>query len=202
MLHAVKDQRCFDGDLFLTEAEFDADPQSTGVNPRPEFRDITDFYGIDFHQDLTDYKHREADFATLYVDLHAVGRTDAPLFLLDGSHRLGGVVFPHDLERTGAATWLYSDGIGGSVEVRQHLLVGAAGYAARGTPAPCTALSPTPPTMSGSRCASSMPGRPPPKTGIDRGNATEQGPVSLTATRQDLAADGSARINRTLVNQG
>ncbi|MDB5453365.1 MAG: hypothetical protein JWO33_1943, partial [Caulobacteraceae bacterium] len=162
LLDAVKDERRFDGGLFLTEAEFDADPQYTGVNPRPgrnllerfdallgfvetdagvmagltellgqgygllnrklvcgvpqswvpewvreriagdpvnnlgayvrpEFRDITYFYGIDFHQDLIDYKDREADFVTLYVYLHPVGRADAPLFLLDGSHTLGGV---------------------------------------------------------------------------------------------------------------
>src|SRR5215217_9034987 len=35
LLSAVKAARTFDAGLFLTEAEFDADPQYTGVNPRP-----------------------------------------------------------------------------------------------------------------------------------------------------------------------
>ena len=173
--------RGFDGSLFLSEAEFDADPQYTGVNPkpgrnllerfedqlgfiecspaivsalttllgsgyeilnrkivcglpdsilptwvktriaggmvnnlgcfmRPEYRDMTYFYGIDFHQDLIDYKDRDADFVTLYSYLHPVTAQDAPLFLLDGSHRLGATVFPHDLKRQeGPTDWRYGD---------------------------------------------------------------------------------------------
>ena len=136
LLADIRATRRFDDSLFLSEAEFDADPQYTGVNPRPgrnlleafedqlgfveraphivealtsllgegyeilnrkivcgvpessvpawlrarilgnpvnnlgayvrpEYRDITYFYGIDFHQDLIDYKDREADFLTL-----------------------------------------------------------------------------------------------------------------------------------------
>ena len=39
-------------------------------------------------------------------------------------------------------------------------------------------------------------------SGIDRVNATLRGPLSLTATRADLAADGSAAIRRnTAVNR-
>ena len=157
LLSEIRKTRRFDGSLFLSEAAFDADPQYTGVNPRPgrnlldafgdrlgfveaapqitgaltallgadyeclnrkivcgvpasavppwlkariegapvnnlgafvrpECRDVTYFYGIDFHQDLIDYKDREADFVTLYVYLHEVTTRDAPLFLLDGSH--------------------------------------------------------------------------------------------------------------------
>jgi hypothetical protein len=36
--------------------------------------------------------------------------------------------------------------------------------------------------------------------GIDRVNATIQGPLSLDATRADLAADGSAQIKANAVN--
>ena len=43
-----------------------------GAYVRPQYRDVTYFYGIDFHQDLIDYKAREADFLTLYVYLHPV----------------------------------------------------------------------------------------------------------------------------------
>ena len=143
LLSEIRRTRRFDESLFLSEAAFDADPQYTGVNPRPgrnlldafedrlgfveaapqitgaltallgadyeclnrkivcgvpasavppwlktriegapvnnlgafvrpEYRDVTYFYGIDFHQDLIDYKDREADFVTLYVYLHEV----------------------------------------------------------------------------------------------------------------------------------
>ncbi|MGH6970886.1 MAG: hypothetical protein ACREEQ_04685, partial [Caulobacteraceae bacterium] len=50
-----------------------------GAYVRPECRDVTYFYGIDFHQDLIDYKDRDADFLTLYVYLHPVGAHDAPI---------------------------------------------------------------------------------------------------------------------------
>jgi hypothetical protein len=272
LLQAVKAQRRFDAGLFLSEAEFDADPQYTGVNPRPgrnllesfeamlgfveadqavvagltellgpgdgllnkklvcgvpqsgvpewvrariagnpvnnlgayirpEFRDVTYFYGIDFHQDLIDYKVREADFVTLYVYLHPVGRADAPLFLLEGSHALGGVMFPHDLERMGPERWLYRDGRGGETEVRQHLLVGDTGYAAMWHA--CTLHGTQPDAADHERIslrflfAKAQAGQ----SGIDRVNATLKGPISLAATRQDLAADGSARIKRNTVNQ-
>ena len=272
LLAAVKAVRTFDGGLFLTEAEFDANPQYTGVNPRPgrnllerfdsalafveqdagiirgltellgpgydclnkklvcgvpqgwvpewvrariagnpvnnlgayirpEFRDITYFYGIDFHQDLIDYKDREADFVTLYVYLHPVGRADAPLFLLEGSHVLGGVMFPHDLERTAPDIWLYRDGVGGVTPVKQHLLIGDTGYAALWHA--CTLHGTQPDAADHERIslrylfAKTAPGR----YGIDAVNATLTGPISLRATRQDLAEDGSAKIKRNVVNQ-
>ena len=153
-----------DGSIFLTEAEYEADPQHKGVNPRPgrnyadaldlgfieelqavtgplsellggdyvtldrklvcgvrtsdlpewvrkrlagvnvpnlgayvrpEYRDITYFHGIDFHQDLIDYPSRTADFLTLYVYLTPVADTDAPLVVILGSHKRGAEIFPH-----------------------------------------------------------------------------------------------------------
>ena len=135
LLADLKATRHWDGRLFLSETDFDADPQYTGVNPmpgrnllerfedrlgfverdagvvaglteilgagyellnrkvvcgvpgsavpawlkaritdnpvnnlgayvHPEHRDVTYFYGIDFHQDLIDFKGRDADFVT------------------------------------------------------------------------------------------------------------------------------------------
>ena len=186
LLARIRATRDFGSSLFLSEAEFDADPQYTGVNPRPgrnllerleddlgfveqapqlvegittllgpgyeilnkkvvcgvpagsvpdwlkarilgnpvnnlgayvrpQYRDVTYFYGIDFHQDLIDYKAREADFLTLYIYLHPVTRADAPLYLLEGSHKLGGSVFPHNLTRIGDTDWLYVNGEHGEV---------------------------------------------------------------------------------------
>ena len=72
-----------------------------GAYVRPQYRDVTYFYGIDFHQDLPDYTALEADFLTLYAYLHPVTRADAPRYLLEGSHRLGGSVLTHTLTRIG-----------------------------------------------------------------------------------------------------
>ena len=101
-----------------------------GAFVRPQYRDVTYFYGIDFHQDLIDFKGREADFITLYVYLHPVTRLDAPLFLLEGSHSLGATVFPHDLTRDGFEHWRYRNGRGGEARVRQLIMTGDTGYAA------------------------------------------------------------------------
>lgn len=270
LLADIRATRAFDGSLFLTEAEFDADPLYTGVNPRPgrnlldsfedqlgfverdagivdalnamlgegytllnrkvvcgvpasavpdwlrariegnpvnnlgawvkpQYRDVTYFYGIDFHQDLIDFKDREADFVTLYVYLHDVGRHDAPLFLLEDSHRLGATVFPHDLARTDGG-WTYRDGRGGEVECRQHLLTGPAGYAAMWHG--CTLHGTQPDAADHERLslrflfAKTGTGT----VGIDEVNATLDGPISLSATREDLDADGAARIRRNTVN--
>jgi len=262
LLARAKAARAFDADLFLSEAEFDADPHYTGVNPipgrnlletfedglgfiekdpaitagltellgqdyaclsrkfvcgvpqariagnpvnnlgayvRPEFRDITYFYGIDFHQDLIDYKAREADFVTLYVYLHPVGERDAPLFLLEDSHKLAGTVFPHDLTADGKGRWLYRDGRGGEMPVNQHLLVGDTGYAAMWHA--CTLHGTQPDAADHERIsvrylfAKNTDAR----TGIDAVNDTLKGPLSLDATRRDLADNGAAQIKANTV---
>ncbi|MFZ5669604.1 MAG: hypothetical protein ACOY4K_08920 [Pseudomonadota bacterium] len=270
LLAEIRATRRFDGTLFLSEAEFDACPQYTGVNPRPgrnlldtlksrlgfverdeaivesltamlgegyellnrkivcgvpasavpgwlrariegnpvnnlgawvkpPYRDITYFYGIDFHQYLIDFKDRDADFVTLYVYLHEVGRRDAPLFLLEDSHRLGATVFPHDLTRTEAG-WLYRDGRGGGIDCRQRLLTGAAGYAAMWHG--CTLHGTQPDAADHERLslrylfAKNTTAR----TGIDEVNAAIEGPISLAATREDLDAQGAARVRRNAVN--
>ena len=73
---------------------------SANINPyvRPELRDVTYIQGIDFHQDMIDFRDREPDFVTCYVYLAEVGLEDSPIHLIPGSYRLGATVFPHDLE--------------------------------------------------------------------------------------------------------
>jgi hypothetical protein len=272
LLAKIRALRTFDADLFLSEAEFDADPQYIGVNPAPgrnllerfeadlafveqdpaivaavsallgdgyeillkklicgvpasvvpgwlkariagnpvnnlgayvkaPFRDITYFYGIDFHQDLIDYKDREADFITLYVYLHDVGAHDAPLFLLEDSHKLGGTLFPHDLTRNGEG-WLYRDGRGHEVQTRQHLLTGKTGYAAMWHA--CTLHGTQPDAADNERLSlryliARKPGVAAP--GMDAVNAPLLGPLSLEATRKDLDARGAAQIKANSVNK-
>ena len=272
LLQVIRATRRFDASLFLSEDAFDANPQHTGVNPRPgrnlldrfedrlrfveeapaivealttllgpdyeilnrkivcgvsaksvptwlkrriegapvnnlgayvrpEVRDVTYFYGIDFHQDLIDYKDREADFLTLYVYLHPVGAHDAPLYLLDGSHRLGASVFPHDLQRTGPAEWRYDNGVAGRGQVRQRMLTGETGFAALWHA--CTLHGTQPDAADRERISLRYlfaPGRR--RSGrISEVNATLTGALSLADTRVDLAADGAALIKRNNVNQ-
>jgi hypothetical protein len=270
LLADIRALRNYDESLFLTEAEFDADPLHVGVNPRPgrnllerfedrlgfveadrqvvaaftellgadyeilnkklvcgvpasavpdwvrariegnpvnnlgayvrpEYRDVTYFYGIDFHQDLIDYKDREADFVTLYVYLHEVGVHDAPLYLLEGSHEQGATVFPHDLIQDRRGRWYYGDGRGGRMAVAQRVLTGGAGFAALWHA--CTLHGTQPDAADKERlslrylAARGKSAR----TGIDEVNATLKGPVSLTETRVDLAADGAARMRGNIV---
>ncbi len=99
---------------------------------KPEFTDITYFYGIDFHQDIVDWKDRRSDFLTVYVYLDDVGKTDAPLFLVPDSQLLGANCFPHDLEPLDAnnSVWRYRSDDGKSKEVRHHIMTGKAGHVA------------------------------------------------------------------------
>ena len=271
LLADIRAVRRFDGSLFLSEEAFDADPQYTGVNPRPgrnlldrfedrlgfveeapaivqalsallgpgyeilnrkivcgvparsvpawlkrriegrpvnnlgayvrpSARDVTYFYGIDFHQDLIDYKDREADFLTLYVYLHPVGVHDAPLHLLDGSHRLGASVFPHALERTGEAAWRYRNGGAGEAEVRGRVLTGETGFAALWHA--CTLHGTQPGAAERERISLRYlfaPSRG--RSGrMAEVNTGLKGPLSLDATRVDLDAAGAAVMRRNTVN--
>jgi hypothetical protein len=272
LLARIRETRDFGASLFLSEAEFDADPQYTGVNPRPgrnllerlddglgfveqapqlvegitallgpdyeilnkkvvcgvpagsvpewlkkrilgnpvnnlgayvrpQHRDVTYFYGIDFHQDLIDYKQREADFLTLYIYLHPVTRADAPLYLLEGSHKLGGSVFPHNLSRIGDSDWLYRNAEHGEVVARQRILTGGTGFAAAWHA--CTLHGTQPDAADHERISLRylVARRHDGPSGLDAVNAKLQGPLSLSDTRADLAADGSAAIRRNTVNQ-
>lgn len=272
LLAQIHADRRFDGDLFLSQAAFDADPQYTGVNPRPgrnllerfedqlgfverdpaivagltallgadyqilnrklvcgvpqsvipewvkarvhgdlvnnlgayvrpEYRDITYFYGIDFHQDLIDFKDRDADFVTLYCYLHPVTRADAPLYLLDGSHKLGATVFPHDLRRTADGGWLYGDRRGQAVSVGQRILTGDTGFTAVWHA--CTLHGTQPDSADHERISLRylLAKRPGASGGLDVVNRGLSGPLRLPSTRLDLAGDGSPTLKGNIVNQ-
>jgi hypothetical protein len=171
-----------------------------GAYVRPEYRDITYFYGIDFHQDLIDFKDRDADFVTLYVYLHPVGAHDAPLYLLEESHRLGGTRFPHDLARAGGG-WRYRDGRGGEVSARQVMLTGGAGFTAMWHA--CTLHGTQPDAADNERLSLRylFAKRPGARGGLDAVNASLRGPVRLGDTRADLDEKGAARIKANSVNR-
>lgn len=105
-----------------------------GAYIRPEFRDITYFRGIDFHQDVIDWpawkpEKKTHQFLTLYVYIHDVTEHDAPLVVLPGSHHFGATRFPHTLGSLGAGRWRYEDGRGNSMNCKQRVLIGPIGNA-------------------------------------------------------------------------
>jgi hypothetical protein len=274
LLAAVKATRHFDHRLFLSEAEFEADPQYKGVNPRPgrnlleplgerlafiehnpaitaylsgllgadyaiidkklvagvphaavpdwvvkriagnavnnlgayvrpDYRDITYFYGIDFHQDLIDWENRTSDFITLYVYLHEVGPQDAPLYVIPGSHLLGATRFPHRLTRAGSGSAItYADDHGRSLDLHHQMLVGPAGSAYLWH---ALMLHGTQPDRADHERISlryliARGDAPAGSVGIDRVNAAVDGSLSLATTREDLAADGAARMKANAIN--
>ena len=65
---------------------------------KPKFRDITYFYGIDFHQDIIDFPDRLSNFVTVYIYLDKVDINCSPLHVIPNSHIGGATSFPHNLE--------------------------------------------------------------------------------------------------------
>lgn len=96
-----------------------------GAYIKPEYRNITYFYGIDFHQDIIDLAGRELDFITLYVYLHDVVQKDAPLILLPGSHQFGVDKFPHELSLVDESEkkWRYVNSESGSTTESNQLVI-------------------------------------------------------------------------------
>lgn len=104
-----------------------------GAYVKPEFRHVTYFYGIDFHQDIIDWSGREPDFVTLYIYLHRVDKNSAPLNLLPKSHHLGVDKFPHELISKGGSCpeWSLKNQINNvSLSTRQKTILGDAGNVA------------------------------------------------------------------------
>lgn len=66
---------------------------------KPEYRDVTYFRGIDFHQDIIDFPTRTPDFVTVYLYLDNVDLKSAPLYLLPNSHILGADYYPHNIKQ-------------------------------------------------------------------------------------------------------
>ncbi len=101
--------------------------KNLGPYVKPEYRDITYFCGIDFHQDIIDWPEMGPNFITMYVYLDDVGANDAPLYLMPKTHELGATTFPHKLKRLGGNVWNYGDDEGCVKEYEHKLLTGARG---------------------------------------------------------------------------
>ncbi len=176
-----------------------------GAYVQPEFRDVTYFYGIDFHQDIIDWSGREADFVTLYVYLHGVGPAEAPLNLLADSHWLGATHFPHHLEpsRADRTAWRYAGDRGEAMDCRRTTLVGGAGFAALWHP--FTLHGTQPHTGDSERISLRYlitKGEGAPPAFIDTVNAAIAGARSIAESRRDLDADGMPILRGNAINSG
>jgi len=105
----------------------DALVANLGEYVRKEFRDITYFRGIDFHQDIIDFPDKESNFVTVYIYLDKVNEKSSPLFVLPQSHLLGATTFPHDLTKVGENAFLYKNGYGNSMRLETLRLTGEGG---------------------------------------------------------------------------
>lgn len=97
---------------------------------RPEYRDVTYFMGIDYHQDIIDWRNHHPNFITLYVYIDTVGPKDAPLHILPKTHQLGATTFPHKISGPKDQITYNNDDQNESLMTETKVLIGEAGYAA------------------------------------------------------------------------
>lgn len=175
-----------------------------GAYVRPEYRDITYFWGIDLHQDIIDWPDRQGDFVTLYIYLHDVGPADAPLFLLPGSHRFGATRFPHDLQagQGDPPEMTYRDAQGRALTAPLKKLTGPAGSAYMWHSCVLHGTQPDQndqPRFSLRYLIARDPAAG--HCGIDDVNTALDGPLSLSETREDLDEAGAARLAGNVINK-
>ncbi len=84
-----------------------------GTYIKPEYRDITYFHGIDFHQDIIDWSNYLSNFITLYIYLSDTDKNSSPLFVTPKSHILGDTVFPHNIKDITDSSLIYKNHLGG-----------------------------------------------------------------------------------------
>lgn len=101
---------------------------------KEDYRDISYFYGANYHQDVVDFSGPKAlkskSFITLYVYLDKVEAVHAPIFLLPGSHKFGATAYPHKIKTLSDSAVIYADDQGRSEEFECKMITGDAGTVA------------------------------------------------------------------------
>lgn len=173
-----------------------------GPYVKPQYRDMTYFHGIDFHQDIIDYPDRDGDFITGYVYLDTVRPSQAPLHVLPKSHSLGCTIFPHKLEKT-QKQFRYEDDFGNQALCDCEILTGNAGDLFIWHSA----------TLHGTQPQSEDESRVSLRILVERNqgiaegswldtcNSQISGRLRLSETRRDLLKDGSAKLQGNTINQ-
>ncbi|MEE4207410.1 MAG: phytanoyl-CoA dioxygenase family protein [Erythrobacter sp.] len=170
---------------------------------RPEYRDMTYFHGIDYHQDIIDFPDRRGDFVTAYLYLDDVRKDSAPLHLLSDSHRFGATEFPHALEHREGARYAYSDHTGRRMECEELLLTGGPGDLSFWH---STILHGTQPqaddeTRISLRLLIEKNQAQDTGSWLDRLNRTIDGNLALASTRRDVDASGKAALTGNTINR-
>lgn len=188
----------------------DVNVANLGAYLKPEYRDITYFRGIDFHQDIIDWPQGSTDldpatFMTLYVYLHEVTPLDSPLHVLPDTHQFGASLFPHRLTQDNGNHWIYQDDTARTLHCTDQILTGKAGYV--GLWHNCT-LHGTMPVQHESenfrlslRYLIAKSNKNSEKTYIDEINQSIQGELKPLRTRRDLDEKGFAILRGNIINQ-
>ena len=74
---------------------------------KEQYRNVSYFRGIDFHQDLTDLPDTNVDFITMYVYLNDIDATMSPLTAIESSHIYGCTRVPHYLKEDKDDNYIY-----------------------------------------------------------------------------------------------
>jgi hypothetical protein len=182
----------------------EASINNLGAYMRPEYRDITYFHGIDFHQDIIDWPSWPQDmktheFVTLYLYIHDVSAQDAPLIVLPRTHIYGANYFPHRLTRLESGMWKYTDDRDNTIESKPVVLTGETGYAAIWHPCflhGTQYISDATNMRLSLRYILSRSKNTSEDAGIDEVNALIEGPLYLPNTRKDLDQSGKVIMNK------
>ena len=104
-----------------------------GINLGPyikeEFRDMSYFRGIDYHQDQIDFPNSEPDFVTMYVYLNDTISKSSPLHVIEKSHIYGPTKFPHFLKEVNDDYVIYGLNKNNFKKLKKKILIGNAGTA-------------------------------------------------------------------------
>ena len=177
---------------------------------KPEYRDITYFRGIDYHQDMIDWPKGRQDldpstFITLYVYIHNVSDADSPLHLIPKSHKFGGTIFPHKLLNIKDNEWKYIDDDNRVMDLESMKIIGKTGYVAMWHS--CT-LHGTQPVKDKSdnmrlslRYLLAKSNKNKSITGIDIVNSSVNGKLELESTRRDIDIKGEVKIKGNIINK-
>jgi len=74
---------------------------------KEQYRNVTYFRGIEFHQDILDLPNTNADFITMYVYFNDIDATMSPITVIEGSHVYGCTRFPHYLKEDKDDNYIY-----------------------------------------------------------------------------------------------
>lgn len=197
---------------WLKERMENSPNNNLGAYIKPEYRDITYFHGIDFHQDCIDWPSgrdgvQASDVLTMYVYIHDVTKFDAPLYALPKTHSFGATIFPHKLERLeGSNQWKYTDDRGRSLIADCIMLTGEAGYVALWHSATLHGTQGINKFDESDRMRLSLRyllrrSQTATDVGIDDVNKSVDGLLALESTRRDLDKEGKIAIKHSSISK-